>query len=71
MGSEKLTLQSVQARPVLVPLERPIVSKVGLFEQWPLILIDLYTEEGKKKGQQHAPELVDGPPTLAEKVVEG
>ena len=46
MGSEKITLQSVKARPVLVPLERPIVSKVGLFEQWPLILIDLYTEEG-------------------------
>lgn len=46
MVSEKLTLQSVKARPVLVPLKRPIVSKVGLFEQWPLILIDLYTEEG-------------------------
>ena len=33
-------------RPVLVPLRRPVVSKVGLFDQWPLILIDLHTEEG-------------------------
>jgi mandelate racemase len=31
---------------VVVPLRRPIVSKVGLYDQWPLILIDLYTEEG-------------------------
>src|SRR5262245_64155726 len=30
----------------LVPLRRPVVSKVGLFDQWPLILIDLYTQEG-------------------------
>jgi mandelate racemase len=42
----RLTLKRVQARPVVVPLKRPIVSKVGLFEDWPLILIDLYTNEG-------------------------
>jgi len=42
----RLTLKSVRARPVVVPLKRPIVSKVGLFHDWPLILIDLYTEEG-------------------------
>jgi mandelate racemase len=41
-----LALRSVSARPVLVPLRRPMVSKVGLFDQWPLILIDLQTEEG-------------------------
>src|SRR3954462_1447038 len=41
-----LTLRSVDARAVLVPLKRPIVSKVGRYEAWPLILIDLHTEEG-------------------------
>jgi mandelate racemase len=46
MAHVALTLKSVRARPVVVPLERPIVSKVGLFHDWPLILIDLYTEEG-------------------------
>jgi mandelate racemase len=30
----------------VVPLKRPVVSRVGLFRDWPLILIDLYTEEG-------------------------
>jgi mandelate racemase len=42
----RLSLKSVRVRPVVVPLRRPIVSKVGLFEHWPIILIDLYTNEG-------------------------
>ena len=46
MTHRKLTLKSVRVRPVVVPLRRPIVSKVGSFTDWPLILIDLYTEEG-------------------------
>jgi mandelate racemase len=41
-----LTLQSVLVRPVIVPLRTPIVSKVGVFHDWPMILIDLYTKEG-------------------------
>lgn len=44
--SERLTLKSATVRSVSVPLRRPIVSKVGLFREWPLILIDLYTKEG-------------------------
>jgi mandelate racemase len=46
MGPVRLTLKDVRARPVVVPLKRPIVSKVGTFQDWPLILIDLYTNEG-------------------------
>jgi mandelate racemase len=41
-----LTLQSIDARAVLLPLRRPIVSKVGRFDDWPMILIDIYTREG-------------------------
>jgi mandelate racemase len=41
-----LTLQSIDVRPVVLPLRRPIVSKVGEFRDWPMILIDLYTREG-------------------------
>ena len=37
---ELLTLQSIDARPILVPLRRPIVSKVGRFDEWPMILIE-------------------------------
>ena len=43
---EKLTFRSISLRSVLLPLRRPVVSKVGIFEQWPVILIDLQTEEG-------------------------
>ena len=43
---QKLTLQSIEVRAVSVPLRRPVVSKVGLFKDWPLILIDLRTREG-------------------------
>ena len=43
---ERLTLKSATVRSVSVPLRRPVVSKVGLFQEWPLILIDLYTNEG-------------------------
>lgn len=46
MTRVQLTLKSVRARPVVVPLKRPVVSKVGLFRDWPLVLIDLYTNEG-------------------------
>ncbi|MGH8700684.1 MAG: enolase C-terminal domain-like protein, partial [Burkholderiales bacterium] len=46
MTLERLILKSVDVRPVLIPLKRPVVSKVGRFDEWPLILIDLHTEEG-------------------------
>ncbi|MDM0110633.1 enolase C-terminal domain-like protein [Variovorax sp. J22R133] len=46
MTHPKLTVSGIRARPVLVPLKRPIVSRVGLFQDWPLILIDLETAEG-------------------------
>jgi len=46
MTFERLTLRSVTAHAVIVPLRRPVVSKVGLFDQWPMILIDIETEEG-------------------------
>ena len=46
MKLEKLTHQRVEVQAVLVPLNRPVVSRVGLYEDWPLILIDLHTREG-------------------------
>lgn len=41
-----LTYRSIETRAVLLPLNRPIVAKLGTFERWPVILIDLKTEEG-------------------------
>ncbi|HTR87683.1 MAG TPA: enolase C-terminal domain-like protein [Reyranella sp.] len=41
-----LTLQSIEVRAVLLPLRRAVVSKVGRFSDWPMILIDIHTREG-------------------------
>ena len=46
MPFEKLTLHSVEARPVVLKLERPVVARIATITDWPLILIDLKTEEG-------------------------
>ncbi len=46
MTHSRLTLKTVRVRLVVLPLRHPIVSKVGFFDDWPMILIDLYTEEG-------------------------
>lgn len=44
--NEKLTLRSVEVRTVVVPLKRPIAAKVGIFDRWPMVLVDVQTEEG-------------------------
>jgi mandelate racemase len=46
MQLPSLTFKGIRARPVLLQLERPVVVRIATIRQWPLILIDLYTEEG-------------------------
>ena len=46
MSFERLTLKSVRARPVVLKLNRPVVARIATLTDWPLILIDLHTEEG-------------------------
>lgn len=46
MRLESLTFNRLRARPVVLKLERPIVARIATISEWPLILIDLYTEEG-------------------------
>jgi mandelate racemase len=46
MSFESLTLKSIRARPVVLKLNRPVVARIATLADWPLILIDLYTEEG-------------------------
>jgi mandelate racemase len=46
MQLPSLTFKGIRARPVLLQLERPVVARIATIRQWPLILIDLYTEEG-------------------------
>lgn len=44
--TERLTLRSIRARPVLLPLRRPVVARIATIREWPMVLIDLETEEG-------------------------
>ncbi len=41
-----LTLRSITARPVVLKLRRPVVARIAAISEWPLVLIDLQTEEG-------------------------
>jgi len=44
--SERLTLSSIRARAVLLPLKRPVVARIATIREWPMVLIDLHTAEG-------------------------
>ena len=41
-----LTLAGIRARPVILPLRRPVVARIATITEWPIILIDLTTAEG-------------------------
>src|SRR5690348_14820157 len=44
--SPQLTIRSVRARAVNVPMQRPLRTSGGLVGTSPLVLIDIQTEEG-------------------------
>ena len=46
MTPETLTFHSVDVRAVVLKLRRPVVARIATMTEWPLILIDLKTEEG-------------------------
>src|SRR3989475_3178214 len=46
MQLAKMTLKSLRARAVVLKLKRPVVARIATITDWPLILIDLFTEEG-------------------------
>jgi mandelate racemase len=46
MSRVSLTVRDIVARPVVLKLKRPVVARIATITEWPLILIDLQTEEG-------------------------
>ena len=46
MQLASLTFKSITARAVVLKLKRPVVARIATISEWPLILIDLFTEEG-------------------------
>jgi mandelate racemase len=45
-ASSPLTLRGITARAVVLKLKRPIVARIATIADWPLILVDLETEQG-------------------------
>jgi mandelate racemase len=46
MSHAPLTVRSITARAVVLKLKRPVVARIATLTEWPVILIDLATEEG-------------------------
>jgi mandelate racemase len=46
MPYASLTLRGITARPVVLKLRRPVIARIATITEWPLVLIDLLTEEG-------------------------
>jgi mandelate racemase len=46
MPHASLTVRAVTARPVVLKLKRPVIARIATITDWPLVLIDLETEEG-------------------------
>jgi hypothetical protein len=44
--NQNIIVRDVTVRSVVVPLRRPLATKVGDFSRWPLLLIDVTTEQG-------------------------
>ena len=41
-----LTFKEVKTRSIILTLKRPIKAKIAYIKEWPILLIDLYTNEG-------------------------
>ncbi|APW36354.1 mandelate racemase [Rhodoferax koreense] len=46
MINRSLKIRSISARPIVIKLKRPIVTRMGSFADWPIVLVDLMTEDG-------------------------
>ena len=46
MTPPKLTFRELRARAIVLKLKRPIVARIATITEWPVVLVDLYTEEG-------------------------
>jgi len=46
VSASSLKVKGIRARPVILKLKRPVVARIATITEWPLILIDLDTDEG-------------------------
>ena len=58
------TLRALRARPVIVPLRRPVIAGIGRFDRWPLVLVDLETSDGVTGSSYIAPYRASAMPAI-------
>jgi mandelate racemase len=46
MSHVRLTVREISARPIVLKLKRPVVVRIATITEWPIVLVDLLTEEG-------------------------
>jgi mandelate racemase len=46
MSHASLTIRSITARAIVLKLKRPVVARIATLSDWPVILVDLQTEQG-------------------------
>lgn len=46
MLNTHLTVRNITARAIVLKLKRPVVARIATLTEWPIILIDLHTEQG-------------------------
>jgi mandelate racemase len=46
MSHIPLTVREIAARPIVLKMKRPVVARIATITEWPIILVDLLTEEG-------------------------
>ena len=46
MSHASLTIRSITARAIALKLKRPVVARIATLSEWPVILVDLQTEQG-------------------------
>lgn len=64
MQLQSLTFREIRARPVVLTLKRPVVARIATITEWPLVLIDLITEEGIVGRSYLEPYIVNSMPYL-------
>lgn len=65
MPEQNFALKSLTVRAVSVPLRRPVISGIGRFDQWPLVLVDIETSTGVVGHSYVAPYRAAAVPAIA------
>lgn len=61
---DNLKFKKINIRAVNIPLKKPIISHLGIFEKWPYICLDIYTNSDLIGRSYIGPYLVDQLPSI-------